>query len=356
MKFVFSTDHHLHNYSEFAKPVSASLYGREVQTTDRVIDQLKALNQVFKIAAENDACLIFGGDFYHKRVSVHTAIYNLGIRAVDYNMKKYPNLELYMLVGNHDMTTNQMGCPNSLEPFNLIDRVHVVSRPKNCSVGDTQISFLPYGENINEMKEWLTKLIQVPAMNHNILVAHIGVDGASTGNYSHRLSGAFSLDDLHPHAYDYVLLGHYHKRQNLRENVLYGGNLIPTDFSDMQDKGVHLIDTDKHSIEFIPIESPKFLTFNESNISDLTDSVMKYNYVRVQLPEKTMKKIESKLSISEDQVPENVRLEKKKTYDIESRIDIDVTSDERTIVSKYADQYCPSAKQKALDILKEVQL
>lgn len=363
-KLLFFTDYHLHNYSEFAKPVTAILYDKEVKTTDRVVSQLKALDRVFEIANDNKAIIIFGGDFFHKRTSVRTDIYNLGIKAVQYNMDKYKDIpHMYMLVGNHDMTTNLMGCPNSLEPFSLIDRVEVVNEPSMHPLNTespTTLYFMPYGEDIEDMKHELhTFSVSSSALpSSSILVAHIGVDGASTGNYSHRLSGAFTLDDLKPDVFDYVLLGHYHKRQFLGNggDVLYGGNLVPNDFSDEQLKGVHLIDLEKQETEFIPIDSPRFLTFDESNISSLTEEVMKNNYVRVQLPEKEMADVESKLSISEESMPDSVRLEKKKSFSVDSRLDIDVTSDEKTIVSRYCDKYCPAAKEKALDILKKAEM
>ncbi|ALA13001.1 recombination exonuclease [Bacillus phage TsarBomba] len=346
------SDFHLHNFEDYAKPMTYNFFGREMELTDRLVAQIETLNKIFAIAHENDADILFDGDFFHARNRIPTLVFNLGFDTIYENMMRYPNINMYMIVGNHDQKDNSPMPEHSLRTFRTIPRVTILDDFKPVHTGSCMIYPVSYSDDIamakTKIKEFAehAKTVQEPT----ILVGHLGVDGSETGRYSHRLEGAFQLGDLYPHVFTYVALGHYHKRQFLggTDNTFYSGNPLQASFSDEgQDKGVfHLNVETIGKPEFIPIENKKFITLDHipENIQEIVDN----NYVRLILPQE----LATEVAVFKENT-DNVRLEIKKEYHTETRINIAVTSSEKEIVEAYAKEYAPEIVDLALDILKE---
>ena len=209
---------------------------------------------------------------------------------------------------------------------------------------------VPYGDETEEVKEFIK--IAIDDNRKNILVGHLGVEGSLTGKGSHRLEGAFGYQDLLPNEYDFILLGHYHRRQYFQNpNHFYGGSLIQQSFSDEQESnGVHLIDTDKLTTEFIPINTRKFITVQGDNVpNNINDLVDEGNFIRFI---GTPKQVKSVSLNKEDN--DNIEMQVQKSYTVEKRIDSDVSDDPLTIAESYANRFSPEAKKEILECLKEV--
>lgn len=351
-KFITFSDFHLHDWSTFSKPVTYTYKGKHIQVTDRIMAQVNTLNRVFELANENNADVLFCGDFYHTRNKISNVIFNIGFNTIMDNMVKYPDMRLYMIVGNHCQADSSDMPSHSLETFKAIPRVTVMDDFEPVYTGSCMLYPISYSDNvemlkgkIQEFKEHATARTGEPS----ILMAHLGVDGSQT-SVSHRLGGAFTLGDLYLDVFDIVALGHYHHRQFLgdTDNAFYVGNTIQESFSDEgQDKGVFLIDLDKRGKpEFIPIENKKFITLREipENVQEIVDN----NYVRMIVPQE----LATEVSIFKEE-SDNVRVEVQKEYKSELRIDIDVASSEEDIVKAYTDKFYPKVTSKAVDILKE---
>jgi exonuclease SbcD len=107
-----------------------------------------------------------------------------------------------------------------------------------------------------------------------LLAAHVWVTGAKVGSESSMSIGqepVLLLSSVALPAFDYVALGHIHKRQALSEKppVIYSGSLERVDFSEEGDeKGFYVIDIDtgdkvrKTRFEFHPVKARRFLTIN----------------------------------------------------------------------------------------------
>ena len=347
MKFVFFTDSHFHLFTNYAKP-------DDEYVNDRFREQMEALQKVYDIAREHKAKVIFGGDLFHKRNSVDTRVYNkvFEVIAGQQTYDKIPHT--YILRGNHDSVTNSLYTDSSIEPLGLVPGIEVIDTPESHMFIDENgkefyITFVPYGDETEEIKQYI-KDNNVPG-KVNILVGHLGVEGSLTGKGSHRLEGAFGYQDLQPELYDFILLGHYHRRQYFNNpNHLYGGSLMQQSFSDEQEaNGVHLVDTDKITTTFIPIETRKFITVQGDSIpEDIEALVEQGHFIRfIGTPEQAK-------ALELDEVESNVQVQMKKKYTVEKRIDSEVTDDPVTIASSYADKYYPEAKDKIVECLKEV--
>ena len=338
MKFIFFTDSHFHLFTNYAKP-------DKFYPNDRFREQIEALQKVFDIAKEEKATVIFGGDLFHKRNAVDTRVYNEVFKVFARNQ----DVDVLLLRGNHDATTNSVYTDSSIDTFDYLPNVSVFTSFGVAEKNNVNIIFTAYGDETEEIKDYIKDNVQEGKVN--ILVGHLGVEGSLTGKGSHRLEGAFGYQDLQPELYDFILLGHYHRRQYFSNpNHFYGGSLMQQSFSDEQEaNGVHLIDTDKLTTTFIPINTRKFITVQGDNIPENIDELVEQgHFIRfIGTPEQAK-------ALELDEVESNVQVQMKKKYTVEKRIDSEVTDDPVTIASSYADKYYPEAKDKIVECLKEV--
>lgn len=341
MKFIFFTDSHFHLFTNYAKPDDEFV-------NDRFREQIETLQKVFEIAREEKAKVIFGGDLFHKRNSVDTRVYNKVFEVFAHNQ----DIKVYMVRGNHDAVSNSLYTDSSIDIFETLPNVEVTkslrSEPLSSKV---QLTMCAYGDEIDEVKDYIKKSYQPHKVN--ILVGHLGVEGSLTGKGSHRLEGAFGYQDLLPDKYDFILLGHYHRRQYFdNQNHFYGGSLMQQSFSDEQKaNGIHLIDTDKLTTEFIPLNTRRFITVQEDNIPENFDQLIdEYNFIRFIGTANHAKVLE----MDESMRDKNIEVQIKKEYTVEKRIDSDVSDDPLTIASSYAKQFSPEAQKEIIECLKEV--
>uniref|UniRef100_A0AAU8GSQ9 SbcD-like subunit of palindrome specific endonuclease n=1 Tax=Mammaliicoccus phage MSShimriz1 TaxID=3230127 RepID=A0AAU8GSQ9_9VIRU len=338
MKFIFFTDSHFHLFTNYAKP-------DEQYENDRFREQIEALQKVFDIAKEEKATVIFGGDLFHKRNAVNTKVYN----SVFSTFAKNQDVQVLLLRGNHDATTNSLYTDSSIDTFDYLPNVDVIKSLSTVTKDNVNIVFTAYGDETEEIKSYIKNSYDKDMVN--ILVSHLGVEGSLVGKGSHRLEGAFGYQDLQPELYGFILLGHYHRRQYFSNpNHLYGGSLMQQSFSDEQEaNGVHLIDTEKMTTEFIPINTRKFITVQGDNIPENIDELVEQgHFIRfIGTPEQAK-------ALELDEVESNVQVQMKKKYTVEKRIDSEVTDDPVTIAYSYADKYYPEAKDKIVECLKEV--
>ncbi|AHJ87525.1 putative recombination exonuclease [Bacillus phage Bp8p-C] len=344
-KIVHFTDFHAHIFEDFSKPDKRYI-------TDRFKAQIDTLHTVFEIAREHNAVLLFGGDLFHKRKTLEDIVFNEVFEV----FAQYSDVSVYMVRGNHDSRDNSTTSRHWLEPFRCLPNVTVFSTPGYVEVEQDGFIFnlfaIPYSDDTDRLKQAINGFADIAgkAANPSILAGHIGVDGSEIGRYSHRLAGAFSVSDLRPDVFNYVALGHYHKRQFLggTDNVFYTGNTIQASFSDEgQEKGVMLIDLEAGGKPtFIPIENKQFITLTQ--VDENTQQLVDNHYVRLILPKEQVKEVEVFKEKSD-----NFRLEVTRSYKTETRIGIEMDSTEEQIVSEYTKEFYPGTTEIALDILRE---
>lgn len=335
----------MHDFTDFSTPDKEFI-------TSRFREQINALEEVYRIASKKEATVIFGGDLFHKRGAVKTEIFNKVFELIERN-EHVPTL---MLRGNHDSVTNSLNSFSSIEPFSVLKNVTLFDTPETINIG-VNVTFLPYGDETEEMKDFLKKEALKPKVNPTILVAHVGVEGATQGKHSHRLSGAFGYGDLQPRYFDFILLGHYHKRQQLtaeHNRHFYGGSFMQHNFGDEgQDKGVHLIDTDKGDVEFIPLNTTQFVTVQGNDVPDNLEDIMNTSFVRFLGSADEIKSLQKIQEMNKDTGLENIRIELQRDYTQEARMGLDASMSESDIVTKFAQNKYPNAVEEALECLQE---
>lgn len=344
---LFFTDFHAHLFSEFAKP-SENFY------TDRFETQMKVLREILFEASNRNYGIIFGGDLFHKRTAVDIRVFNsVYLTFADY-CDEIPFI--YLVRGNHDSFDNSMGSDSSLDTFKTLANVQVVSNPMVDEVsiqGTTKtLYFMPYGEEVDEMKATLAQYGEQAKDKDSILIAHLGIDGALQGLSSHRLASAFTLGDLHADSYELVYLGHFHKRQNLASNVFYGGSTMQLTFNDEgQDKGYDLYNDETRT--FVKVDTPKFMTFDHWG-DDTQAAIDRGDYIRLQLPEQDAKRITTEAKQEDSQLLDNIRVEAQADYEVKTRLDIKADNTPVQVTDTYTKTYYPAYHDEAINIIKGV--
>ena len=295
-------------------------YGRLDPATglsSRLLDFLKALDQVVDYALENKVDLVlFCGDAYKSREPTQTQQREFAKRISRLSTNGIP---IFLLIGNHDLP-NAIGKATSTEIFDTltVKNVYVSNRPDvyriPTSSGDVQIVSLPWLRRSDLLTREETKNLTVDQMDQRlqqaltnviaakaqeldstlpaILAAHVWVIGATVGSERSMTIGqehALLVSNVAHPAFDYIALGHIHKHQVLEQNppVVYAGSLERLDFSDEEDdKGFYLVEIESDSetgkrrvsFDFHPVVGRRFVTINvdiEPQDAEPTSTVLK---------------------------------------------------------------------------------
>jgi exonuclease SbcD len=304
MKIVHFADLHL----------GVETYGRinpETGVSTRLDDFLAAFDKLVDYALENSVDLVvFCGDAYKSREPSQTQQREFAKRI---NRLATAGTPVFLLVGNHDLP-NAVGKATSTEIFDTlaVKNVYVSNKPEVKRIetkgGIIQVASLPWLRRSALMKREEAKNLTLEQMNQSmqqvltdtiatlvkkldpalpaILAAHVGVADARVG--SERLMAIGQeplvlLGNIANPAFDYIALGHIHKRQVLSENppVVYAGSLERVDFGEEADeKGFYIvyIEADKSasserqvSFDFYPVAGRAFRTISVELKADDAD-------------------------------------------------------------------------------------
>ncbi len=272
-------------------------------------DILSSLDKVIDYALNNNIDLVlFCGDAYKSREPSQTQQREFAKRINRLSSKGIP---VFLLIGNHDLP-NATGKATSTEIFDTlsVNNVYVAGKPDIYPIptkhGIIQIVSLPWlrrsallskedyknlnFEQLNQrMQESLTNIINTLAAKldptlPSILAAHIWVVGAMLGTEKMMTIGqehTLLMSNISNPAFDYIALGHIHRRQVLKSNppVIYSGSLEKLDFGDEDDeKGFYIIDIETDSagkkqvaFDFHPTDGRRFLTIDVTLTAQDTD-------------------------------------------------------------------------------------
>ena len=292
-------------------------YGRIDPATglsSRLSDFLAALDQLVDYALGNDMDLVlFCGDAYRSRDPSQTYQREFAkrIRRLSGN-----NIHVFLLAGNHDLP-NAAGRATSVEIFDTltIENVTVANAPQTHRIetrkGTIQIVALPwvrYGRLLSredaknlsldqlnkKIEEILTNWldVQIESLDPHlpaILAGHLAHSEAIVGTEKIMTVGRDYImmrSNVANPAFDYVALGHMHRRQTIDNPVpvVYPGSLQAIDFGDEdQGKGFYVVELDEtagrrkrlNSYEFHPVEARRFLTVKvDANTDNPTETVL----------------------------------------------------------------------------------
>ncbi|MAX67834.1 MAG: exonuclease SbcCD subunit D [Bacteriovoracaceae bacterium] len=242
------------------------------------------LDWLYQYIQQNDInLLIIAGDIFDvpgPPYSAQKMLYNLV-----HKMGKIKNFQTVIITGNHDSPALFEVPKAFFEEHNC----HVYTRLEKdltrlehiISFQDQKIALklLPYFRNyelLNQLEQrglkndpsglkvffndFFSSWTQ-ESLDHKILVAHHSFgDFMATGSeHAIHLSGLshFPLEWVLPH-FDYVALGHIHKKQKLtsKKPVLYSGSPLPLRFNESNNKNIIEIDLTKKSLTYKEVNIP----------------------------------------------------------------------------------------------------
>lgn len=198
--------------------------------------------------------IFHGGDIFTSRKGQSEVVLNAFKTILDKAAER--EMRIYAIAGNHDKTS-YVSNSSYLEAFNGHPALTVLESGARMMFDSVNFFFLPYYDESLTYGEKLREFIEaVPAGEHNILLTHVGIDGVKNNGHVNV------QNELKPDMFkqfNLVLVGHYHNRQMLGDNIVYTGSAYQANFGEDGDKGCTVL-YDDGSFEFIELDFPKFIT------------------------------------------------------------------------------------------------
>jgi len=202
------------------------------------------------------------------------------------------NIQVHMLAGNHDTYFKNTNDVNSVDLLLAeYDNINVIDSP--------QTIHLNYGETSYDvcMLPWIcadnyeNSMLEIKNTSATICMGHLEVAGFAMyrGMPSHE-----GLERSLFRKFEYTFSGHYHHRSNA-DGIFYLGNPYELTWQDYNDdRGFHIFDMDRRSLEFIKNPNKMFhrITYDDKKdtITDITNmDLSQYTgkYVKVVVINKT---------------------------------------------------------------------
>lgn len=252
-------------------------------SSKRLEDCLKTLEWVLTTATDNNIKhVVFCGDLFQERQKIQVLAYHNTYRI----LKKFPELQIYLLLGNHDLWYYEKWDVSSVFPLEALPNVNVIGDIKTINIAGLDIDFLPFTHDpLTVIKERFSE-------KSKVLCAHIAVDGA-TLNFHHRTKSEVSIEfendmvsvgvDMFD-GWDKVFLGHYHGAQKLNHFVEYIGSPLELTFNEaFQKKHICILNTEDLSVKYIENNfSPKHLIIEADEVDSYD---LDNNFVQVYVNE-----------------------------------------------------------------------
>lgn len=260
MKFIHLADVH------FDVPFS-TISDRADLGQERRLEQRAAFKKVIDFIKDNKIDYLFiSGDLYEQEyIRKSTIIY------INDLFKEIKDTKIYIAPGNHDPYIKESYYNN----FEWSDNVKIfTANVENVENDDANI----YGYGFNNYKMNLDQLndIRIKDINKiNILITHgMIIEGKEIkGDYN-----PINLRELKSKGFDYVALGHIHKRSEY-----YPGSLISMGFDETGEHGFIYgeIKNKKLTTKFIKADSREFkkMDFDVSNIYSEDELIEKLNSI-----------------------------------------------------------------------------
>lgn len=240
MKFAFIADLHLSGYTQ------DKIQNNLPERLDSIRNAIYHMAN-YCIQKEIDT-IVIGGDSLHGK----SIIYAIAQDVLVNFFTEFKTIKFIVIDGNHDLSGKGVDAVSALSSLKHIPNVTLVSKIPQ-SFGD--IVCIPYCINILE---------QVKDHRGKILVSHFGLNEGIL-NSGISVVADIKLKDLIGR-YKLVLLGHYHKNQQIVQNniaLYYVGSPIQLDWGEKnEEKRFLVVDSDTLYVESIPtIGYKKYVEF-----------------------------------------------------------------------------------------------
>lgn len=224
----------------------------------RRLEQREAFKKVIlKIKEEKIPFLFIAGDLYE-----HQYIRKTTIEFINNSFKEIPNTKIFIAPGNHDPFLKNSYYNN----FNWNENVYIFnSEIQKYEFEDCDI----YGFGFNDFYFNNSKIEEIKIENKNkinILITHGDLNASQTLEMQYNPINENKLKEI---GFDYVALGHIHKRE-IKGNIVYPGSCISFGFDELGEHGILDVNLEKNKLQinFEKIDEKEFAEIN-LNISEI---------------------------------------------------------------------------------------
>lgn len=256
MKIIHTGDLHLKKLYKGKLPLEVS--------NKLLEDAWRALFEVFEFSNEVEADIILiAGDLFEKEY------FNLRDLNRFLDLVRNVKAKIFIAFGNHDY----------LSEDNLFLKIDL---PENLYIFKNNLDYF-------ELSELKTRIYGISydsyAFNRNFGDLDLDEEFINIGLFHSDLKDErylpLSKDFLQK--FNYVALGHIHKRAKVYDNTYYSGSLIPLSFKDEGKRGIIYLDDEKKSFEFKNFSKREFINLEinlnkEMTFTDILESVQENIY------------------------------------------------------------------------------
>ena len=278
MKFVHIADMHLDaNFN--------SLNNIESLPEKRRLEQRKIMRKIIDYIKEiNIEYFFIAGDFYEQEY-----IRKSTIEYINKLFEEIPNTKIFITPGNHDPLLKN----SFYNTYKFASNVHIFG--KNIEkIEEKEVNIYGFGFTDFYCKNSEIENIKIDDKNKlNMLIAHGSLDG---GNDDYREYNPISKKMLNKLGFDYIALGHIHKKtynDEIDQRIVYPGSTIALGFDELGSHGMivgEFINKDL-SLEFIKLDDREYkeVELDITNMSSILEIVQEIE--ELNLNEKNFYKI-----------------------------------------------------------------
>lgn len=245
MKFVHIADVHL-------DAPFKTISDRADIGVERRLEQRNALKKVIDYIKEKDIEYFFiSGDLYDQEY-----VRESSIRFLNNLFKEIPNTKIYITPGNHDPFIKNSFYSTFLWSSNVKIFKNSVEKVEN-----NDVNIYGFGFNNFEMNDNQIESIKIDEPEKiNILITH--------GDLGDSKYNPMKLNAIKEKGFDYVALGHIHKRDD-SSNIVYPGSLISLGFDELGEHGMIVGEfvQKKLNKKFVKVDDREFIEL-ELDVSD----------------------------------------------------------------------------------------
>lgn len=271
MKFVHIADMH------FDSPF-VNLLEKDIMGDLRRLEQRKVFKKIIEYIKENNIKYFFiSGDLYeHKYIKQSTIDY------INKLFEEMPETNIYIAPGNHDPYTKN----SYYNKYNWSKNVKIFG-PKVEKIETQDANIYGYGFDDFYCSDSGVENIEIEQTEKlNILIIHGNIDGSTIEDMQYN---SMSKKMLEEKGFDYVALGHIHKKDyNTEENqkIVYPGSTISLGFDELGEHGMIVGDVEKNKLEtqFIKLDDKQFTKreLNVDNIYSKEELIEKINELEIE--------------------------------------------------------------------------
>lgn len=278
MRFLHTADWHI---------------GKKLHGYDLLTEQRDAYRQIKAITLQEQVdAVVIAGDLYDRALPSEAAVTALDDMLVDLNRRQ--QLPILAISGNHDSGVRLGYGRQWFASTAFYLKTTVAEGLQPVIMGDTQFFLLPYfepfavrqlfdDESIRTVAQAMERLVaamkdQFDPDKKHVLVAHFFAAGSHHSDSETQVQvgglNAVPVDLLRD--FDYVALGHLHRKEALQHEptIKYSGSPLKFSTSEAEDtKGVWIVDTDTTpvTVTFKPLTPLHDLVVLEDSFATLLD-------------------------------------------------------------------------------------